>query len=361
MPHPSRPCWLLSVILLTALSNHTPAFSQTAGMIEFFAGGKLQKGIPLIDLTQELVIIGRDGWMHSLDPSEAESQIRRVDEPFHVISSAELRNELIAEFGGQYEVLATPNFLVVQPRGRGDQWPRLFEQSHRGFITYMSRRGVKIRKGRFPMVAIVFPDRQTMYAQFKRLKIDVSRVTGLYSGDSNRVMTHDGGNSQSIAATVRHEAAHQSAFNSGVHSRVNDTPRWITEGIGQMFEPAAMTDARGVSQLADRVNRESLTYIKLRIRKDSNRFREIIVDLASGDAMFESQKNVDAAYAVSWAMMFYLSERHSQAFAKLINHTATRPPFKDYKRIDRIRDLERIIGEDLYSFSNHVARFLDSL
>ena len=44
------------------------AQGQTRGMVEFFAGGKLQKGVALIDLAHEVVVIGRDGWMHSLDP-----------------------------------------------------------------------------------------------------------------------------------------------------------------------------------------------------------------------------------------------------------------------------------------------------
>lgn len=361
MPHVIRATWRLLVVALAVVGISNSAQSQTAGVVEFFASEKLQKGVPLVDLAHELIVIGRDGWMHSLDPRRPDAQIRRIDEPFRVASAAELRNDLRAEFGRDYEVLATPNFLVVQPRGRGETWPRLFEQSHRSFVTYMSRRGVKIRKGRFPMIAVVYPDQTSMYSAFQKLDIDVSRVSGLYSGDSNRVMTHDGGRSASIAATVRHEAAHQSAFNTGVHSRVNDTPRWITEGIGQMFEPAAMTDSNGGSHISDRVNRESLRFIRQNIDPKSDRFREIIVDLVSGEGMFESEAQVDQAYAVSWAMMFYLAERDSRAFASLLNHTASRPPFETYPRRERIRDLERITGDDLSSLSNRIARYLAAL
>ncbi|MGI9472621.1 MAG: DUF1570 domain-containing protein [Rubripirellula sp.] len=361
MPHVSRVRWQIVVMALVWAGLSTPASSQTTGMVEFFAAGKLQRGMPLVDLAHELVVIGRDGWMHSLDPRQPETQVRRLEEPFRVASAAELRNDLRAEFGRNFEVLATPNFLVVQPRGRGDKWPKLFEQSHRAFVSYMSRRGVNIRQGRFPMVAVVFPDQQEMYAEIRKLKIDVSRVAGLYSGDSNRVMTHDGGRSESVAATVRHEAAHQSAFNSGVHSRVNDTPRWITEGVGQMFEPVAMTDSRGGSLVSDRVNRDSLSYIKRKIDQDSDRFRDIVIDLVSGESMFENESSINDAYAVSWAMMFYLAERNPKAFATMLNHTATRPPFQDYRRQDRIRDLQRATGDDLYSFSNRVSRYIDSL
>ena len=226
----------------------------------------------------------------------------------------------------------------------------------------MSRRGVNVRTGRFPMVAVVFPDQTAMYDEFKKLKIDVSRVAGLYSNNSNRVMTHDGGQLSSIAATVRHEAAHQSAFNSGVHSRVNDTPKWITEGIGQMFEPPAMTDAKGASRVADRINRDSTRFIAATYQgRNDVQFSRDIMQLISDDTMFQDDKKVDSAYAVSWAMMFYLAERQPQAFAEILNHTASRRPFATYSRGERIRDFERIVGVDTFEFSKRISWYLQSL
>lgn len=331
-------------------------------MVQFFDVGKLRKGMLLVEMAQEVVVIGRDGWMHSLNPTDPDSRIQKLDEPYDVASTMELRNDLRAEFGAKFDVVTTKNFLVVQPKGRGDRWPRLFEQSHRAFIDYMAKRGVNVRQGRFPLVAVVFPDQRAMYSEFNRLNINVSRVAGVYSGESNRVMTHDGGSIAEIAATVRHEAAHQSAFNSNVHSRINDTPKWISEGIGQMFEPAGMTDARSASRLSDRVNQDSKSFIKRKYAdpRDTG-FRETVMQLISDDTMFKNSNQVQEAYAVSWAMMFYLAERQPQDFAKLINHTATRAPFREYSRADRIREFERIVGMDTFEFSKKVMWFLRSL
>lgn len=315
-----------------------------------------------MDYAHELVVIGRDGWMHSIDPREPDAKVRHIDGTYSVASVAEIRNSLRAEFGPKFEVLTTKNFLVVQPRGRGERWPRIFEQSHRAFIDYMGKRGVRIRKGRFPLVAIVFPDEQAMYAEFRRMDIDVSRVAGLYSGDSNRVMTHDGGRSSFIAATVRHEAAHQSAFNFGVHSRVNDTPRWISEGIGQMFEPQAMSSPLSTSQLADRINRDSHGFIKQKFQgRNDSRFTQSVMQLVGDDTMFGNEQQIEEAYAISWAMMFYLAERQPKAFAELLNHTAARPPFRDYSRTERLEDFERIVGEDPLEFSRRVSWWLQKL
>ena len=362
MPSTRQFALLLSTLCPLALGSGLPAVGQTPAMVEFWASGKLKKGLPLVDLAHEMVVVSRDGWMHSLDPRKPGTKIRPIDERFQPSSVTELRNELRAEFGRKYEVLSTKNFLVVQPQGRGDRWPRTFENSHRAFTDYMSKRGVTVRQGRFPMVAIVLPDEQAMYAEFKKLKIDMKRVAGLYSGESNRVMTHDGGRLSSIAATVRHEAAHQSAFNSGVHSRVNDTPRWITEGIGQMFEPAAMVGAPGATRLADRVNRDSIAFISAKYKdRHDVRFSETAMQLISDDTMFANEKQVDQAYAMAWAMMFYLAERQPKAFAHLLNHTASRPPFQEYTRTQRLRDFERIVGVETFEFSKRVSWFLQSM
>lgn len=356
-----RSLFVLAICLYFS-GNAGSAFAQSPGVIQFFAGGKMQKGVALVDLANEIVVVGRDGWMRSIDPRDPDNRITRIDEPYEPARAVEMRNGLRAEFGPRFEVRSTKNFLVVQPKGRGDRWPTMFEQSHRSFVAYMKKLGVKVRQGRFPMVAVVLPDERAMYREFKRLDIDVKRVAGLYSGESNRVMTHDGGQLSMIAATVRHEAAHQSAFNTGVHSRVNDTPRWITEGIGQMFEPRAMTKGRGGSQLADRVNRESNVFIKNKYRdRHDTRFSESVMQLISDDTMFENSKQVEEAYAVAWSMMFYLAERNPKVFAKLLNYTSSRPPFKEYSRTRRVKDFEKIVGVDTYEFSKRLSWYLAKL
>jgi hypothetical protein len=361
MPRPQLNIRTIAISLFV-VAVCVPAGAQQPAMVEFSALGKTQQGLPLLSLATEMVVLGRDGWMHSLNPRSPSSRIRKLEQPYQPISAAELRNELKAEFGRGFEVQATKNFLVVQPVGRGDRWPDLFESSHRAFTDYMRLRGVKVRNGVFPMVAIVLPDENAMYREFKKLDIDMKRVAGLYSGESNRVMTHDGGRSEYTAATVRHEAAHQSAYNSGVHSRLSETPRWITEGIGQMFEPAGMTDARTASRVADRVNQDSLAYIKTKFNGRADvRFTESVMQLVSDNSMFTNPSTVDEAYAVSWSMMFYLAERDSAKFAQLLNFTANRPPFRGYDRTERVNDFEKIIGMDILEFSRHVSWYVHSL
>ena len=348
------------VIVVLWLVHSSVSFSQTMpALVEFSVSGKLQRGLKLVEFAQETVVIGRDGWLHTLKPS---SNIRPVSGEYEPIPAAQLRNELRAEFGRDFEVQATKNFLVVQPVGRGAQWPKMFEQSHPAFLTFMRRRGVEVLEGRFPMVAVVFPEENSMYAEFKKLKIDMSRVSGVYANGSNRVITHDGGQRDSIAATVRHEAAHQSAFNSGVHSRVNDTPKWITEGIGQMFEPAAMSDVRTSNSIQDTINRESLELLRKKYNlNDTMSLASTIERLILDDTMFGNESEVETAYAVAWAIMFYTAHRQTDAFAGVLNHTSTRPPFIEYARSEKMKDFEQIFGCDAYEMSKRLTRFLNWL
>ena len=350
---PTLLCFIAFELLFACESQ-----AQTPGLVEFTSLGKKQTGMALVDLAHQMIVLGRDGTLHSLDPSKPNS-VSRQQGKYVPMSGAELRNQLRAEYGKRFEVVATKNFLVVQPKDRGDRWPRLFEQSHRSFVTYMSKRGVKVRTGRFPMVAVVFPDERAMYAEFKRKDINVSRVAGVYSNNSNRVMTHDGGHLKLIAATVRHEAAHQSAFNSGIHSRVSDTPKWITEGVGQMFENPIMTRS---GPARNRVNSDSMRLIKSKLSGSSeSKFYDSVVHLVGDDMLFENDRTVDRAYAVSWAMMFYLAERQPKDFAKMLNFTARRPPFREYEKVARIKDFERITGLELFEFSKRVKWYVDSL
>ncbi|MDA8745346.1 DUF1570 domain-containing protein [Rubripirellula amarantea] len=335
---------------------------QAPAFVEFLDSGRITRGLKLLDVPGETLILGRDGAMHSINSRDPRHQIQVLNEPYSPIPVPELRNQLRDEYGRGFEVHSTKNFLIVQPEGRGDQWPKLFEESHRSFCDYVSKRGVKIREGRFPMVAVVMPDEQAMYREFKKWDINMSRVAGVYSGKNNRVITHDGGSSDFVKATVRHEAAHQSAFNSGVHSRLCDTPKWISEGLGQMFEPAGMTNRRRGAQTSDRINLDSLTFLKRTYpHRNDEDFAADVMQLFSDDTMFEHPKRVSNAYAVSWAVMFYLAEREPQNFARIINVTSSRQPFTDYPRTQRLRDVEEAVDSNILELSKRVSWFVHSL
>ncbi|PAY15729.1 hypothetical protein CKO51_30465 [Rhodopirellula sp. SM50] len=331
------------------------------GLIEFTLGSNSLLGIPIMDFPSELIVLARDGQLHTLT-GKAKETIRALDASYQPATTMEMKVELQKEFGRDFEVISTQHFLVVQPRGRGERWPQLFERSHRAFVAYMSRRGVKIRRGRFPMVAVVMPDSAAMYAELQRMNVDVKRVAGIYARESNRVITHDGGHLRFIADTVRHEAAHQSAYNYNVHSRVVITPRWVTEGVGQMFEPEAMVGGQSGLHTRDRVNQSSLEQIRTRYDGGhSPEFAEAVRDLVGANEMFNNPATTADAYAVAWAMMFYLAEREPERFTAVLSGTASRGTYQPYDRFARLNDFERWVGTDIDQFAKKVSWFLKSL
>ncbi len=50
-------------------------------------------------------------------------------------------------------------------------------------------------------------------------------------------------NAYGAVSTIVHEATHQIAFNSGLHQRLSDCPKWFSEGIAMYFETPDL-DAR---------------------------------------------------------------------------------------------------------------------
>jgi hypothetical protein len=337
------------------------ARAASPGLVEFQVGDQARVGIPIMDFSKEMIVLGRDGQLHTLVGRSKES-VRNLDGVYQPASIMEMKGDLQKEYGRAFEVVATNHFLVVQPRGRGKRWADLFEQSHRAFVNYMSRRGVNIRRGRFPMVAVVMPDEAAMYGELQRMGVKAKRVAGIYARESNRVITHDGGHLAHIAATVRHEAAHQSAYNYNVHSRVVITPRWVTEGIGQMFEPEMMVSTQAGLKPRDRVNEDSMRRLRERYRGgQSPEFAHAVRDLVGTNAMFERPSTTGDAYAVAWAMMFYLAEREPQRFAAVLTGTASRGTYQPYDRFARLNDFERWVQCDIDEFARKVAWFLESL
>ncbi|WP_167546823.1 DUF1570 domain-containing protein [Stieleria maiorica] len=335
--------------------------AASPGLIEFTMGSNALLGIPIMDFPSELIVLARDGQLHTLT-GKAKENIRTLDAAYQPATTMEMKVSLQKEYGREFEVVTTQHFLVVQPRGRGQRWPQLFERSHRAFIAYMSRRGVKIRRGRFPMVAVVMPDSAAMYLELERMNVDAKRVAGIYARESNRVITHDGGHLRFIADTVRHEAAHQSAYNYNVHSRIVITPRWVTEGIGQMFEPESMVGGQSGLHTRERANQGSLNQIRVRYDGgQSPEFADAVRDLVGANEMFNNPQTTGDAYAVAWAMMFYLAEREPDQFAAVLSGTSSRGTYQPYDRLARLNDFERWVGTDIDQFAKKVSWFLKSL
>ncbi|MEM8680678.1 MAG: DUF1570 domain-containing protein, partial [Planctomycetota bacterium] len=189
-------------------------------------------------------------------------------------------------------------------------------------------------------------------------------VLGYYSAQTNRILLYDvtaggrfGGDWRENAETIVHEAAHQTAFNVGIHSRYALPPRWLAEGLGTLFEAPGVYNSASHPQLADRLNREQLTNFR-------RYFRQGIPDgmlaaLVASDDFFKRQ--IHESYALSWAFTFMVAEQSPSKLAEYLQLTADKPAFTNVSATERMRDFQSVFGSNLKMIQVRIERFMGEL
>jgi hypothetical protein len=189
-------------------------------------------------------------------------------------------------------------------------------------------------------------------------------VLGYYSLTSNRIVLYDVGGGRAdarawqwSAATIIHEATHQTAFNTGVHSRYAAPPVWVAEGLATMFEAPGVYDSRSFAKRSDRVNQGRLGQFNQLVAPRHK--AEMLQEIVAGDAPF--RRNAAAAYAEAWALTFFLVETDSRRYADYLARTAKRPAFTAYTAGERTSDFTAEFGDDWRMLEARFLRFIQGL
>jgi uncharacterized protein DUF1570 len=189
-------------------------------------------------------------------------------------------------------------------------------------------------------------------------------LLGYYSATTNRVTLYDVGDGRANSAdwernfaTIIHEAAHQSAFNTGIHNRFSPPPRWVAEGLGTMFEARGVNNSRAYGNQLDRINRER--FQQFREYRAARRQPDSLMQLISSDRVFE--RDPAAAYGEAWMLTFFLVETLPREYAQYLARTANRPAFTDYPSAARLSDFTAVFGNDFRMIDARMLRFADSL
>lgn len=286
---PNSRVFLLALVL--------SAFSAPSGrsddvMIQLGLRGQTIEGSPLSWSEQEIVLLGRDGRLWQFPPKEAKD-FRKTADRFQGYAPSQYRATLLRELGRGYEVNGTSHYMVAHPDGQEALWPERFEGLYRLFLRYFSVRGLALQEPPFLLVGIVCRDRQEYVRHAARDGGPTARgVLGYYSSLTNRILLYDiGGGEQNQAAwqenaaTVIHEATHQMAFNTGLHSRYVPQPLWLVEGLATMFEPIALGSPNPDGSRRERANpsrlRHFLDHVAPRHRP------ELLADVIANDKFFQ--------------------------------------------------------------------------
>lgn len=321
-------------------------------------------GKPLFTSAHQTVLLARDGRIRRL-PGTNTAAITDLNEEFKGYSHTDLESRLRREFGPRFEISFTRHYVVVHPRGQAEVWAKKFETLFTSFQHYFGIQGMELKEPEFKLVALVFHSRNEFIAYTQRIKEPVGpRMIGYYSGRTNRIALYDSGHSETESlkiseanSTIYHEAAHQAAFNCGIHQRFTAPPRWISEGLGTLFESPGVWNATSDSQLQDRVNRRMFKAFLQRVHSEHDAFK--LEKLITDDDLFLEDPVL--AYASSWALSFYLSENHPDQYVEVLKRTSQKVPFKRISAEERRADWEAVFKQPLDSLEAQILNFYSQL
>lgn len=355
-----RIAWILG--LAVAFSGVAAQAETTNWMLKLTLNGQSIEGMPLHWSQERVHLLGRDGQLWEFAPGDARDY-RKTSNRFQSYSTSELRAILLRELGETFEVSGTSHYLVAHPKGERDQWAERFEDLYRSFVHYFSVRGFRLSEPPVPLLGIVCRNREEFRRYSAKEGIPTNGVLGYYSYENNRIVVYDigGGTSnaaawQETAATILHEATHQVAFNTGIHSRYAPAPVWVVEGLATMFEAPGVYDSRRYTQRSDRINQGRFGNFQQLLPQHRP---ELLANLVAKDDLFRMAPG--AAYAEAWAFTFYLVETQPGKYADYLARTAKRAPFVDYPAAERMADFTAVFGADWRMLEAQFLRFMAGL
>lgn len=354
--------FLATVVLVSSAAGSLRATGPANFMLSTSVDGQLIEGQPLTWTDHQMLLYGRDGMLYEFHPKKAKKS-KKIGTGFRSYSIEEMRTRLSEEWSGWLEVTTTAHFVVAHPRGQWQAWAHRLESLYRSFTRYMQVRGFPIKAPRVPLVAIVFRNQSEYYRFAEQSGKPLQPGTlGHYDSLTNRIFLFDssdphGNDDWSLnAETIIHEATHQSAYNTGVHRRFAEQPRWLVEGLAMMFEAKGVWDRRSVYDRSDRINRGRLRDFRAYQHVRSTR---AIAELVASDQEFE--RRAIQAYAEAWTLNFFLCETRPQEYSRYLSRVASRTAFSTYSARERVEDFTAEFGSDFDLLESQLQRFVEEL
>jgi hypothetical protein len=317
-----------------------------------------------------ILLLARDGVLWRIEPQE-KVRASRDDAPFRPLTPQEMSKSVAAELPKQFEVYQTPHYLIFYDTSRAyAQWcGALFERLYAAFRNSWSHRGFEPGEPEFPLVAIVFADKQ-MYAKFsqKDLGDAAESIVGYFNLETNRMVMCDltgtaaagpraagsarlGTTAQInqvlaapeaalTVATIVHEATHQIAFNCGLHARLSPCPFWFSEGVAMYFETPDLHSTKGWAGVGA-VNRPRLAQFRAYL---PGRPADSLKTLLVSDRRFHDTKLAPDAYAEAWALVYFLLHQHPKEYVEYLKVLASKQPLVEDSPEQRLEEFEKFFG-----------------
>ncbi len=297
-----------------------------------------------------------DGRIWTIQPDAIESS-QSDDSPIVPVDDAEMGRRLLEELPAGFAVHQTTNFVIVHNTNEAYvRWVGgLFEQLHRGFYAYWKNQGWDLPDTRFPLVAIVFADRDSFDAYAVSDVGDAAKSTiGYYNLESNRMTTFNVPDAERNVATIIHEATHQLAYNTGLQKRFADNPMWVSEGMAVFFESPDFSTSRGWRSIG-KVNTVNLARFQ---RYVPRRGAESLSTLLADDMRFRQEASASDAYSEAWAMTYFLLRTRKKEYISFLKKLSEGKPLEVRVAQERIELFEQVLGTDLATLDRQFLAYM---
>jgi hypothetical protein len=316
-----------------------------------------------------ILLLAQDGVLWAIPPDE---QVKHTTDatPFHPLTRDEMSKRLLEKkylekenLPAGFEVYKTAHYLIFHDTSQAyAQWcGSLFEGLYRTFTNFWSHKGFELTEPEFPLVAIVFADRQS-YLKHARAELGAASesVVGYFALLTNRMTMYDltGFGAQGYAdrghtaaqinqilaqpgalqtvATIVHEATHQIAFNCGLHTRLSDCPVWFSEGIAVYFETPDLRSAKGGNRVGA-INQSRLEHF---LHYCTTRPANSLETLLRDDERFHDTRQSTDAYAEAWALTYFLLRQRPKeyvAYLRMLSQKKSLLHDQPHTRLDEFR------------------------
>lgn len=384
--------WMWRAVLSAAVvAAAGAACGAPPALIELQIGTKKHEGKVVAHNDAAFWLVGQEGRLQVFPTGDVQS-FRQISPQFTGWNASIIKDQLRREFARPFDVASTRHYVVVATGERARLYADMLEDFFNTFQMYFSLRGFKVPEPEFPLVAIVFPSQEAFFKYAQRERQQFSKlVRGYYMPSTNRIVFFESdGDSvsslepshasspgwaawqpltalanlqpldaieSSLKDTMIHEATHQAAYNTGLHSRVGENPLWMVEGLATVFEAPGVRSSRANTGVKSRVNRERLIWFGNFV-KDRRKPQSLEAFISSDDLFRE---NVLDAYSQAWALTFFLFETRPRNYAEYLRAVASRDPLIVYTSEARAADFKRAIGKEVKLLEAEFLRFFNDL
>lgn len=327
-----------------------------------------------------LVLLDRGGrlWPVTRDRIKSREETGQTFAPY---SQQEMAAALRSELGDGFKIVTTKHYILCSEASREyAQWTgSLFERLMAAFDRRWDSRPLKLHEPDFPLCAIILRD-EKRFGEFALTDAGPSVIgaLGYYSTLTNRMVMYDltaglsGRDPQtpqevvqrlagqvSNVSTIVHEATHQIAFNSGMHTRMADNPFWLVEGMAMYFETPDLSNASGWRTVG------KVNAVRLRDYQEFQTTRRPAASLktiVTADEKFHAADNATAvdAYAEAWALTYYLINRKRTAYPAYLAKIAQKKPLEQDDPEKRLAEFEEAFGK-LADVERDMAKYMATL